>query len=64
MSLVADIHPFVVGVDTPARHHVYTILSPTGVLIYTRDFPTSPAGINRALVWVARRTQAHADTCG
>src|SRR5699024_3440963 len=62
MSLVAEIHPFVVGVDTHARQHVYTILTPTGMLIDTRDFPTSPAGINRALAWVARRTQAHADT--
>lgn len=63
MSIVADSHPFVVGVDTHARHHVYAILAPaTGVLLDTRSFPSSAAGINRAMAWVARRTDADADT--
>jgi len=63
MTIVADTHPFVVGVDTHARKHVYTILTAaTGVVIDTNDFPTTTAGINRAMAWVARRTEADADT--
>lgn len=63
MSIVADSRPFVVGVDTHARKHVYAILGPaTGALLDTRDFPTTAAGINRAINWVARRTEADADT--
>src|SRR5690625_3419961 len=63
MSIVADAHPFVVGVDTHARNHVYTILRvATGVVIDSRDFPTTTAGINRAIAWVARRTDADAGT--
>lgn len=63
MSIVAHSHPFVVGVDTHARNHVYAILAAgTGELLETRDFPTTPAGIGRAIAWVARRTEADADT--
>jgi transposase len=63
MSIVAHSHPYVVGVDTHARNHVYVILAArTGELVDTRDFPTTPAGIGRAIAWVARRTEADADT--
>lgn len=63
MSIVAHSRPFVVGVDTHARNHVYSILAPaTGALLATRDFPTTAAGINRAINWVARRTEADANT--
>lgn len=63
MSIVAHSHPFVVGVDTHARNHVYAILAArTGELIDTRGFPTTPVGISRAIAWVARRTEADADT--
>lgn len=63
MTIVADTHPFVVGVDTHARKHVYTILTAaTGVVVDTKDFPTTAPGINRAIAWVARRTDADADT--
>lgn len=59
MSIVAHSHPFVVGVDTHARKHVYAIVSAaTGAFIDTRDFPATSAGINRAQGWVARRTGA------
>jgi transposase len=57
MSIVAHSYPFVVGVDTHARKHVYAIISAaTGGLLQTQDFPTTTAGINRALAWVARCT--------
>ena len=63
VSIVAHSHPFVVGVDTHARNHVYAILAPaTGALVETRSFPNSAAGMNRAISWVARRTEADADT--
>jgi len=63
MSIVADTHPFVVGVDTHACKHVYSILiANTGAVVDTKDFPTTATGVNRALAWVARRTEADADT--
>ena len=63
MSIVAHSHPFVVGVDTHARNHVYAILNAVnGALLDTREFPTTAAGINRAIAWVARHTNADADT--
>lgn len=63
MSIVSHRHPFVVGVDTHARNHVYAILDSTnGALLDTQSFPTTGAGINRAIKWVARRTSADVDT--
>ena len=63
MSIVAHSHPFVVGVDTHARNHVYAILAAaTGALAgIPGHFPSTGAGINRAIDWVARRTDASAD---
>ncbi|MGF9650426.1 transposase, partial [Pseudarthrobacter oxydans] len=59
MSIVAHSYPFVVGVDTHAKKHVYAIIdTATGQLLQTRDFPTTGAGINRAIAWVARLTGA------
>lgn len=59
MSIVAHSYPFVVGVDTHAKKHVYALLNAaTGALIQTRDFPTTGAGINRAIAWAARLTGA------
>lgn len=63
MSIVAHSHPYVVGVDTHSRNHVYAIVnSSNGALLDTQSFPTSAAGINRAIAWVARRTDGNADT--
>lgn len=46
-----------------ARNHVYAILDVTnGALLDTQSFPTTGAGINRAIKRVARRTNADADT--
>jgi transposase len=59
MTIVAHSRPFVVGVDTHAKNHVYAIISAgTGELIATRAFPTTGAGINRSIAWVARLTGA------
>lgn len=59
MSIVAHSYPFVVGVDTHAKKHVFAIINTaTGSLLQSRDFPTTGAGINRAIAWVARLTCA------
>jgi transposase len=58
MTIVAYSHPFVVGVDTHARKHVFAIIAASGERIESRDFPATGAGINRAIAWVARRTEA------
>ncbi|TDP89052.1 transposase IS116/IS110/IS902 family protein [Leucobacter luti] len=56
MSSIAHTRPFVVGVDTHARSHVYAILTATGEVIETHEFPTNGAGINRAIDSAGRRT--------
>lgn len=61
--IVAHCHPFVVGVDTHARNHVYAIIdSSNGAPLDTQSFPVSSNGFNRAINWVARRTDGNADT--
>ncbi len=62
-SIVAHSHPFVVGVDTHARTHVYAMVDATnGALVDSQSFPTTTAGINRAIAWVGRRAGGDADT--
>lgn len=57
MTIVAHTHRFVVGVDTHARSHAFAILAAvTGELIANEQFPTTAAGLSRAVSWVARRT--------
>lgn len=57
MPIVAQCFRFVVGVDTHARNHVYAIVAAaTGEHIETRQFPTTAAGLKRAIGWAARRT--------
>ena len=61
--IVAHSYPFVVGVDTHARNHVYAIINTSnGALLDTQPFPVTSAGINRAINWVSRRTDGNADT--
>lgn len=63
LSIVAHSHPFVVGVDVHVRNHVFAIVDATkGALLDMQAFPTTAAGINRAIKWVARRTNADAET--
>lgn len=62
MSIVADHYSFVVGVDTHAATHTYAIIeSPSGRELGTETFPTTTAGLNRALAWVGRRTGGDID---
>lgn len=61
MTIVAHERRFVIGVDTHARTHTLAILAADGEHIDTAQFPTSPAGISRAIDWAARRTGADQD---
>lgn len=56
MTIVAHAHPFVIGVDTHARNHVLAILTATGEVLDTGQFPTTATGMARAIAWAARRT--------
>jgi hypothetical protein len=57
VTIVAHVHPFVIGVDTHARTHTLAILvAATGELVATEQFPATDAGIDRAVAWAARRT--------
>lgn len=57
MSIVADNYSYVVGVDTHAKTHSYAIISSNGRLIDQSQFPTSRAGLDRAVDWIGRRTE-------
>jgi transposase len=55
---VAEEYDRVVGVDTHAASHTMTLLiAATGAVVEHRTFPTSAAGLRRALSWVGTRTQ-------
>lgn len=59
MSIVAHTHPFVIGVDAHARTHSLAILAGrTGELVDEGQFPATVAGLERAIAWGARRTEA------
>lgn len=58
MTTVADQFEHVVGIDTHARTHTYCLVETrTGGIIDTATFPTTTAGTNRAISWIARRSQ-------
>lgn len=62
MSIVADQYAYVVGVDTHAATHTYAIVeAPLGRLVDQASFPTSSAGLDRALAWIGRRTGGDLD---
>jgi hypothetical protein len=50
---VAEEYDRVVGVDTHAATHTMTLLiAATGAVVEQRTFPTSVAGLRRALTWI------------
>lgn len=61
MTIVADLYPHVVGIDTHARTHTYAVLH-HGRLLDTATFPTHQAGLARAVDWIARRTDGDITT--
>lgn len=57
MNIVAHAHRFVIGVDTHARTHAFSILAAaTGAVVDEGQYPASEAGMARAIAWVGRRT--------
>jgi transposase len=57
LPIVADHYRFVVGGDTHAASHSYAIIAcPSGRLIAESTFPTSSAGLTRAVAWITRHT--------
>jgi transposase len=56
VTTVAEQYEYVVGVDTHARTHTYAVLDPgTGRTLDSATFPTTAAGLSRALAWISRR---------
>lgn len=57
MTIVAQEHSYVIGVDTHARTHTLAVVSAgAGELLGCEQFPASVAGMNRALSWAGRLT--------
>lgn len=57
MTIVAESHDFVIGVDTHARTHTYAVVAAkTGHLAAVEVFPVTGEGIMRALGWVGDNT--------
>lgn len=55
MPLVAEQYSHVIGADTHARTHSYAVVETvSGRLTAQSTFPTSAAGIRRALAWIDR----------
>ncbi|GAA4890579.1 IS110 family transposase [Tessaracoccus lubricantis] len=63
MSIIAHTCPFIIGVDAHARSHALAILAcPTGEILDEGRFPTTAAGLQRAIAWASRRTEGDLDT--
>jgi transposase len=62
MTIISHLYAFVVGVDTHAKNHVYSVLTKSGEHVDTAAFPTTKAGLKRALAWAGRRTRGDLET--
>lgn len=56
MAIVSQTYEFVLGVDTHAKNHFYTILNSRHEVVDSAGFPANKAGFARALSWAKRRT--------
>lgn len=57
MPIVANTYRHVVGVDTHAATHTYAVIEcATGAVLDEATFPTTTAGLTRAIGWIERRT--------
>lgn len=62
MTIVANTHPYVIGVDTHAATHTYAVLAgATGAVEDVATFPATRAGMDRALAWIGRRSGGDLD---
>lgn len=56
MAEVAELFEYVIGVDTHAATYEYAVVSSTtGAVVDEAQFPTTPAGLARAIDWITRR---------
>lgn len=63
MTIVAHSRQYVIGVDCHTRTHTYAIIETrTGPQMACEQFPTSSAGVARAIAWAGQRTGGDADT--
>lgn len=61
-ATVAEVYRYVVGVDTHATVHRYAVVEAgTGRVLDEGGFPTSGAGLARAVAWIARRTEGRVE---
>jgi len=57
MTIVADLYDLIIGVDTHAASHTLAVVTGgPGAVLAKATFPTTPAGLSRAVGWVRRRT--------
>lgn len=61
MTIVAHTHPFVIGVDT---HALSILATPHGEVVDDAEFPTTSAGIARALDWAGAALAVTSRRCG
>lgn len=62
MTIVANTFTYVIGADTHAKTHTLAVVEARpGARIDTQVFPTTPAGLSRAVAWIGRRTGGLAD---
>lgn len=62
MTIVANTFAYVIGADTHAKTHTLAVLDArTGARTDIQTFPTTPAGLSRAVAWIGRRTSGLAD---
>jgi len=53
MTIVANTFAYVIGADTHSRTHTLAVLDArTGARVDTQTFPTTPAGLSRAVAWI------------
>lgn len=61
-ATVAELYRLVVGVDTHAKVHQYAIVEAgTGRVLDEAGFPTSGAGLARAVAWITRRANGRVE---
>jgi len=57
MTIVAEKHRYVIGIDTSARTNTYAIIDcRTGARESCQALPVTAAGIKRAIEWIQRYT--------
>lgn len=61
---VAKTYSYIIGVDTHARKHVYSIITYTGEHVETRDFPATSSSINGLSLGSAGAPEPMPAPCG